>query len=296
MVPQTESAESECDPTQAFASRMSSPDLLLGVNMPRRRKPSLIGWSNPVFLTFVQNWTLAGPGEQCENRRVTKILVIEDDSKTANAIRNGLRGEGYEAAVAKSGEDGFFQLNAETFDLVVLDWMLPGRDGIEILKILRARGTKTPVLLLTARDGIEDRVLGLDSGADDYLVKPFAFAELLARLRALLRRAGDSEPLRKHVGDLVLDVENRRATRGTQELTLTPREFELLAYLMRHHGQTVTRQMLARDVWREPHRATPLDNLIDVHVAHLRRKIDEAQRVKLIHTVRGVGFALREEP
>jgi two-component system copper resistance phosphate regulon response regulator CusR len=226
---------------------------------------------------------------------VVKILVIEDDPKTANAIRTGLRGEGYDAAVAKNGEDGLSLLNAETFDLVVLDWMLPGSDGIEILKTMRAGGTKTPVLLLTARDTIEDRVLGLDRGADDYLVKPFAFAELLARLRALLRRAGDTEPLKKHVGNLTLDVENRRVLRGSQEIAVTPREFDLLAYLVRHHGQTVTRQMLAKDVWREPHRATPLDNVIDVHVAHLRRKIDEGQRVKLIHTVRGVGFVLRED-
>jgi DNA-binding response OmpR family regulator len=225
---------------------------------------------------------------------VAKILVIEDDAKTANALRNGLRGEGYNAAVAKTGEDGFFQLNAETFDIVVLDWMLPGRDGIEILKTLRARGARTPVLLLTARDTVEDRVLGLDSGADDYLVKPFAFAELLARLRALLRRSGDTEQLRKQFADLMLDVENRRVHRGSQEISLTPREFDLLVYLTRHRGQTVTRQMLAEDVWREPNRATPLDNVIDVHVAHLRRKIDEGQRLKLIHTVRGVGFVLRE--
>jgi len=226
---------------------------------------------------------------------VAKILIIEDDAKTANAVRTGLRGEGYEAAVARTGEDGVLQLHSSSFDLVVLDWMLPGRDGIAIVKQLRARGAKTPVLLLTARDAIEDRVLGLDAGADDYLVKPFAFAELLARLRALLRRAGDVELLKKQVANLTLDVENRRVSRGSLEIAVTPREFDLLAYLMRHHGQTVTRQMLAKDVWREPHRATPLDNVIDVHVAHLRRKIDEGQRVKLIHTVRGVGFVLREE-
>ena len=224
-----------------------------------------------------------------------RVLVIEDDAKTANAIRSGLCGEGYEASVARTGEDGFFQLNAQSFDLVVLDWMLPGRDGIEILKTVRARGNQTPVLLLTARDTIEDRVAGLDRGADDYLVKPFAFAELLARIRALLRRAGDTDLSRKQVGDLALDVENRRVKRGAQEILLTPREFDLLAYLIRHHGQTVTRHMLAKDVWREPHRATPLDNVIDVHVAHLRHKIDEGRGVKLIHTVRGVGFVLRED-
>jgi DNA-binding response OmpR family regulator len=226
---------------------------------------------------------------------MARILIVEDDPKTANAIRNGLRGEGYEAVIARSGEEGFFELSAETFDLVVLDWMLPGRDGIEILRALRARGTRTPVLLLTARDTIEDRVLGLDSGGDDYLVKPFAFAELLARVRALLRRAGEAEPMRKQAGDLVLDFENRRVMRGSREIEVTPREFDLLAYLVRHHGQTVTRQMLAKDVWREPHRATPLDNVIDVHVAHLRRKVDGSHRMKLIHTVRGVGFVLRED-
>lgn len=224
-----------------------------------------------------------------------RILLIEDEAKTARAVQTGLRGEGFDAAVARSGEEGFFLLNAEMFDLVVLDWMLPGRDGIEILKTIRARGNKTPVLLLTARDAIEDRVLGLNAGADDYLLKPFAFAELLARVRALLRRAGDTESLRKKVGDLALDMESRRVLRGAKEIALTPREFDLLAYLIRHHGQTVTRQMLAKDVWREPHRATPLDNVIDVHVTHLRRKIDEGQRVKLIHTVRGVGFVLKEE-
>lgn len=197
--------------------------------------------------------------------------------------------------MSRTGEEGFCQLNARAFDLVVLDWMLPGRDGIEILKALRARSAKPPVLLLTARDAVEDRVLGLDAGADDYLVKPFAFAELLARVRALLRRAGEVEPLRKRVGDLVLDMEGRRALRGTREIALTPREFDLLAYLMRHAGQTVTRQMLAKEVWREPHRVTPLDNVIDVHITHLRRKIDEGHRVKLLHTVRGVGFVLRAE-
>lgn len=224
-----------------------------------------------------------------------RILLIEDDAKTANAVRTGLRGEGYEAAVARTGEDGVLQLHSSTFDLVLLDWMLPGRDGIAIVKELRARGAKTPVLLLTARDAVEDRVLGLDSGADDYLVKPFAFAELLARIRVLLRRAGDTETLRRQIDDLVLDVENRRAYRSSKEIPLTPREFDLIAYFMRHHGQTVTRRMLAKDVWREPHRVTPLDNVIDVHIAHLRRKIDEGHRTKLLHTVRGVGFVLRAE-
>ncbi|HBJ85953.1 MAG TPA: DNA-binding response regulator [Verrucomicrobiales bacterium] len=222
-------------------------------------------------------------------------MVIEDDAKTAQAVRRGLEAEGYDAAVAMTGEGGFFRLNSEAFDLVVLDWMLPGRDGIEILKMMRARSTKPPVLLLTARDAVEDRVMGLDSGADDYLVKPFAFAELLARIRALLRRTAQDEVLRKQVGDLVLDIQSRRVWRAGQEIILTPREFDLLVYLMRYEGQVVTRQMLAQEVWREPNRATPLDNVIDVHLAHLRKKLDEGQRTKLIQTVRGVGFTLREE-
>jgi two-component system copper resistance phosphate regulon response regulator CusR len=226
---------------------------------------------------------------------VAKILIIEDEANTARAVQTGLRGEGFETTTARTGEEGFLLLRNELFDLVLLDWMLPGRDGIAILKELRVRGAKTPVLLLTARDAVQDRVLGLDSGADDYLVKPFAFAELLARIRVLLRRAGDTERLRRQIGDLVLDVENRRVMRGGKEVPLTPREFDLLAYFMRHHGQTVTRRMLAKDVWREPHRVTPLDNVIDVHVTHLRRKIDEGHRSKLLHTVRGVGFVLRAE-
>ena len=224
-----------------------------------------------------------------------RVLIIEDDQKTARAIASGLEAGGFSAKVAHSGEDGFLMLNAEAFDLVVLDWMLPGRDGIEILKSVRARGTKTPVILLTARDAVEDSVLGLESGADDYLVKPFAFAELLARIRTLLRRAGSSEPLRKSVGDLIVDLEARRVSRAGKAIELTPREFDLLAYLMRQPGQVVTREMLGREVWREVNRITPIDNVIDVHVAHLRRKVDGGQGTKLIHTVRGVGFVLREE-
>jgi two-component system copper resistance phosphate regulon response regulator CusR len=224
-----------------------------------------------------------------------RILLIEDEAKTARAVQTGLRGEGFHTAIACSGEQGLVQLASEAFDLVVLDWMLPGGDGIEVLKRIRSKGNKTPVLLLTARDAVEDRVLGLNAGADDYLVKPFAFAELLARVRALLRRAGDVESLRRTIGDLVLDAETRRVQRNTKEIALTPREFDLLAYLLRHQGQIVTRQMLAKDVWRESHRVTPLDNVIDVHIAHLRRKIDEGQRSKLLHTVRGVGFVLRAE-
>ena len=230
-----------------------------------------------------------------DSRAGANILLIEDDSKTARALQLGLCEDGYDVTVARTGEEGLLQLGAKAFDLVVLDWMLPARDGIEILKAMRARSAEPPVLLLTARDAIEDRVHGLDSGADDYLVKPFAFAELLARIRALLRRSGQEEPLRRRVGDLIVDTVTRRVTRGGQEIALTLREFDLLAYLMRHAGQVVTRQMLARDIWQEPNRVTPLDNVIDVHLAHLRKKLDEGRGFSLIQTVRGVGFMLKEE-
>lgn len=223
------------------------------------------------------------------------IVVIEDDKKTANALRNGLQAEGFEVAVAGSGNEGFRAVSSGAFDLAVLDWMLPERSGLEVLRALRERGIKTPVVLLTARDAIEDRVQGLDAGADDYLLKPFAFAELLARIRALLRRAIDTMPTRWTVGSLTVDLEKRRVTRGEREIALTPHEFDLLAYLARHRGETVTRQMLARDIWHEPRRVTPLDNVIDVHIGHLRRKLEDGQPLKFIHTVRGVGFLLREE-
>lgn len=203
--------------------------------------------------------------------------------------------EGYQARVARSGEEGFALLEEESFDLVILDWMLPGRDGTQILEAMRASGLRTPVLLLTARDAIEDRVVGLDVGADDYMVKPFAFAELLARIRALRRRSDRSAPLQNRVGDLVVDYKMRRVRRGDQDILLTPREFDLLTYLMAHQGEVVTRQMVAQHVWREPNRATPLDNVIDVHLGHLRKKIDEGRELKLIQTMRGVGFVLREE-
>ncbi len=171
--------------------------------------------------------------------------------------------------------------------------MLPGRDGLQVLSTLRKRGLQTPVLILTARDAIEDRVEGLDKGADDYLVKPFAFPELLARVRALLRRSEQSPQLR--LADLEMDVIARKAKRNGQYLELTAREFELLEYLLRHKEQVVSREMLARYVWKETARATPLDNVMDVHINRLRRKVDELFDRKLIHTVRGVGFVLREE-
>ena len=223
-----------------------------------------------------------------------RVLVVEDERKLAQILTSALHAEHYDVVVAPTGEDGFFRANAEVFDLVVLDLMLPGRSGLEILQALRKRRIDTPVLILTARDGIDDRVLGLDLGADDYLVKPFAVPELLARIRALLRRGRPSDVLRLKVADLELDVVTRHAMRGDRSLDLTGREFELLEYLLRHQGHLVSREMLAREVWKEPRRATPLDNVIDVQMTRLRKKVDIEGSPRLIHTVRGVGFVLRE--
>jgi len=221
-----------------------------------------------------------------------RILVVEDDRKVAKALREGLQAEHYDVRVASNGEEGFFLVNHETFDIVLLDLMLPRRDGIEVLTTLRRRGLQTPVLILTAKDTVEDRVHGLDLGADDYLVKPFAFPELVARIRALLRRGRMDQVLRLQLDDLEMDLITRKVNRGGSIIELTAKEFELLEYLLRHQGQVVSREMLARDVWQVTARATPLDNVIDVSIARLRRKLDDAFERKLLHTVRGVGFVL----
>lgn len=226
--------------------------------------------------------------------RPTRILVIEDEPKVAQAVRAGLSSQRFDVTVAATGEAGSAHLRSEAFDLLVLDLMLPGQNGLDVLRALRREGSQLPVLVLTARDAIEDRVLGLDAGADDYLVKPFALPELVARVRALLRRGQPDAALSLCCGDLRVDAPTRRATRGENVLALTPREFELLTYLLQHQGTVVTRAMLARDVWQQTRRATPLDNVIDVQVARLRRKVDGPFAVPLIHTVRGMGFMLRE--
>ena len=223
-----------------------------------------------------------------------RILVVEDELKVANALREGLEGERYDVVVERTGEGAFFRVTTEAFDAILLDLTLPGRDGLEILKAIRERGIRTPVLVLTARDTLEDRVRGLDIGADDYLIKPFAFAELLARVRALARRGGGAESPRLAAADVEMNLITRKVTRGGRPIELTVREFELLEYLLRHQGQVVSRETLARDVWQETARTTPLDNVIDVHIARLRRKVDADQPARLIHTVRGVGFMLHE--
>jgi len=224
-----------------------------------------------------------------------RLLVVEDEKKVASALQQGLQAKNYEVTVAHTGEEGFFLVNAQAFDLLILDLMLPGRNGLEILRTLRRKGLQTPVLILTARDAMEDRVRGLDEGADDYLVKPFAFPELLARIRALLRRGRSDQVLRLKAGDLEMDLVTQTVTRDGQTIELSSREFDLLEYLLRYRGQVVSKEMVARDVWKEAGRATPLDNLIEVHVAKLRRKIDDPFASKLLKTVRGMGYVLKED-
>jgi DNA-binding response OmpR family regulator len=222
-----------------------------------------------------------------------RVLVIEDEVKLLRALERGLRTEGYEVATAADGDAGSRLALAESFDCIVLDRMLPRRDGLQVLADLRQAGRGIPVLLLTARDAVEDRVAGLDAGADDYLVKPFAFAELLARLRVLLRGRAERVTM-LHIADLQLDLLERRASRGEVELPLSRREFEVLAFLLRHRGHAVTREMLVREVWREPGPA--LTNVIDVTINTLRRKLERAGLPALIQTLRGVGYLLRDVP
>lgn len=218
------------------------------------------------------------------------ILLIEDETKLARALEAGLSEQGYSVTLADSGEDGIFSLLGLMPDIVLLDLGLPGRDGLEILAHVRKAYPHLPVLILTARDTIEDRVLGLDTGADDYLVKPFAFAELLARIRALTR------PSRQHrrrylIGDLQVDSQLRKVTRNGSTIDLTPKEFELLELLAANKGLVVSRQTIGREIWGVS-RATPLDNVIDVHIMRLRKKVDIFPQKPLIHTVRGMGFII----
>ena len=224
-----------------------------------------------------------------------RILVVEDEPKIAEAVKQALTAEDHDVTVAISGEEGFFLAQTQGFDLMIFDIMLPNRDGIEILATLRRAGHRNPVLLLTSKDTVEDRVRGLDAGADDYLGKPFAISELQARVRALGRRNPADPATSLRLEDLELDRLRHTASRAGKPLDLTAREFELLEYLMRHVDQVVSREMLARDIWKESARHTPIDNVIDVHIARLRRKVDEPFARRLLHTVRGVGFVIRAD-
>ncbi len=221
-----------------------------------------------------------------------RVLLVEDDAETASYIAKGLGESGYVTDIASNGKDGLLQAAAEDYDVAIVDRMLPGLDGISLVETLRSTGKRTPVLFLSAKGRVEDRVKGLRAGGDDYLVKPFAFSELLARIEALLRRQGGpgAETVLR-AGDLEMDLLSRTVTRGGRSIDLQPREFRLLEYLLRHEGQVVTRTMLLETVW--DYHFDPQTNVIDVHISRLRQKIDRDFDKPLLHTVRGAGYSLR---
>ena len=221
-----------------------------------------------------------------------KVLVIEDESKTASYLRKGLTENGFVVDVSANGDDGFRLASSGAYALVILDVMLPGRDGWSILAGLRQAQVASPVLVLTARDAVEERVKGLEMGADDYLVKPFAFAELLARIRSLLRRGPARQSDSFVVSDLEIDLVKHRATRAGQRIDLTPKEFALLSLLARRSGEVVTRTLIAEQVWDMSFAGD--SNVVDVQVRRLRAKVDSPFERKLIHTVRGVGYVLED--
>ena len=221
-----------------------------------------------------------------------KLLVIEDEHKTAAFLKKGLEESGFVADTAEDGEVGAYLAQQGDYDLIILDVMLPGQDGWSVLKTLRLRRDQTPVLFLTARDSVPDRVHGLELGADDYLVKPFAFSELLARIRTILRRGPARQPATLWVADLEIDVQRHKATRGGRQIDLTPKEFLLLSLLVRRSGDVLSRILIAEQVWDINFDSGT--NVVDVHMHRLRVKVDDPFDLKLIHTVRGIGYVLEE--
>jgi len=219
-----------------------------------------------------------------------RVLLVEDEARIAAFVRKGLQEEHYVVDVTDDGDAALDFVEAAEYDLIVLDVMLPRRDGFSVCQEIRRRGMKTPVLMLTARDAVDDRVRGLDAGADDYLVKPFAFKELLARLRALARRPVETQSLQLAVGDLTLDTATHQITRASQVIELSAREYRLLELLLRHRGQPLTRTQIAEGVWGYDFDAQ--SNVVDVYIRYLRRKVDDPFETKLIQTVRGVGYKI----
>jgi len=219
-----------------------------------------------------------------------RILLVEDDRRIARFVAKGLREQSYAVDVTGDGDDAFYKASVNDYDAAILDVMIPGRDGFQLCRDMRSSGIAVPVIMLTARDTVLDRITGLDSGADDYLIKPFAVTELLARLRALLRRGQVVRPATIHIADLLLDTRAQKATRSGRELSLTSKEYALLEYLAREEGRVVSRAEIAEHVWDE--NFDPLTNLIDVHINRLRRKVDNEFSTKLIHTRRGSGYIL----
>jgi heavy metal response regulator len=222
-----------------------------------------------------------------------RLLLVEDEKKVASFIKKGLEEEGYAVDWASDGKTGFFMGLDDVYDLILLDVNIPYKDGLTVLRELRSKNITTPILLLTVRATIEDKVIGLDTGADDYLPKPFAFQELLARIRALLRRRGETDSPILTVADLLLDPARRLVSRSDRKIDLTSKEFALLEYLMRNRERVVTRTMISEHVW--DHSFDTATNVIDVYVNYLRKKIDADHESKLIHTVRGVGYVLKME-
>ena len=225
-----------------------------------------------------------------------KILIVEDDADTASYIEQGLLQEGHVVDVANDGRDGLFYASSGLFDLIILDRMMPGMEGLALLRALRASGITTPVLVLSALATVDERITGLESGADDYLVKPFSFGELIARANALMRRQrGDAQPAetRITVGDLEIDCLKRQVRRSSRTIELQPREYKLLEYLARNEGRVVTRTMLIERVW--DYHFDPGTNVVDVHISRLRRKVDTGFERPLLHTVRGAGYRLSVE-
>jgi len=222
-----------------------------------------------------------------------RILVVEDEKKVSSFIKRGLEEERYEVDTAGDGDEGLKMALGKLYDLIVLDWMLPKKDGLSVVKELREKKTMTPVLMLTAKDSLEDIIAGLDSGSDDYLTKPFAFAELLARVRALLRRSEMDKGAELRYGDLRLDPVSHKVWRKDKEIDLTAKEYGLLEYFMRNANQVLTRTMIADHVW--DYTFDTFTNIIDVYVNYLRKKIDRDADKKFIHTVRGVGYIFKEE-
>jgi heavy metal response regulator len=221
-----------------------------------------------------------------------RVLIVEDEKKVAGFIKKGLEEETFAVDVAHDGEEGFHMGEQNQYDLIILDLMLPVMDGIEVLSELRKQKVTTPILLLTAKDAVEDKVLGLNKGADDYLTKPFAFSELLARVRVLLRRGKTETKTVLQVGNLSLDLVSHKVKREDEEIELTGKEYSLLEYFMRNTGKVLTRTMIAEHVW--DYNFDTFTNVIDVYVNHLRKKIDKNYSKKLLHTLRGVGYIMKE--
>jgi len=268
-------------------------------------KSSLIGTELGSYAGSTADWTSLvskeiGTAAQNDARTAflearVRVLVVEDDKKLGNTVQSGIELAGGSVVRAETVEDALPLLLRGSFDVVLLDLVLPGRSGLQLLSWMRTHRVDTPVLVLSGRDTISDRILGLETGADDYLVKPFAFPELLARIRVLVRRHKPVPCKYLKCADLEINAKTHVATRAGSPLVLTCREFEILEYLCHNKGSIVTREMLARDIWKEPNRYTPIDNVINVHIAHLRQKVDGNSSQKLLHTVRRMGFVLREQ-